>query len=168
MPKLSRVAVLVNPNHPEHPDRLKKLQAAAPAFGVKISAFEASNVAQIEAAFATLRREKLDALVVLVDGIFVQQRVQIAELAIKGRVATIFSSRESVAAGGFMSYGQNSADNYRRAAAYVDKILKGARPGDLPVERPTKLDLVINRKTARAFGIALPPELLLRADEVIE
>ena len=168
VPKLSRVAVLVNPGHPIHPDMLKNIQAAAKTTGVKVSPLQASTASQIEAAFGAIKRERAGALILLPDQVFLTQARQIAELAAKNRLPTMFWLRELVEAGGLMSYGQNLAEHYRRAATYVDKILKGAKPGDLPVEQSTIFEMVINRKTAKALGLTIPQELLLRADEVIE
>ena len=168
VPKLSRVAVLANPGHPNHPDYLKNIQAAAKTTGVKVLLVQASNQNQIEAAVDAMTREHAGALIVLADPFFRTQARRIAELAIKNRLPTMFWSLELAEAGGLMSYGQNLAENFRRAATYVDKILKGAKPGDLPVEQPTRLELVINRKTATALGLTISNELLLRADKVIE
>ena len=168
VPKLSRVAVLVNPGHPNHPDFLKNIQAAAKTTGVNVSPLQASTASQIEAAFGAITRERAGALIVLPDPFFFTQARQIAELAVKGRLPTMFWTRELAEAGGLMSYGQNNAEHFRRAATYVDKILKGAKPGDLPVEQSTRLELVINRKTAKALGLDVTNELLLRADKVIE
>ncbi len=166
--KLSRVAVLVNPSHPNHPDYLKKMQATAKTTGVKVLPVQAGTTSQIEAAFGAMAREHAGALIVLPDPFFLTQVRQIAELAAKNRLPTMFWSRELTEAGGLMSYGQNLLDHFRRAATYVDKILKGAKPADLPVEQPTKLELVINRRTAKALGLNIPNELLLRADKMIE
>ncbi len=168
VPKLSRVAVLVNPGHPLHPDFLKRIQAAAKTTGVNVSPVQASTASQIEAAFGAIKQERAGALIVLPDPFFRMHVGRIAELAMKNHLPTMFRSRELVEAGGLMSYGQNVAEEYRRAATYVDKILKGAKPGDLPVEQPTKFELVINRKTAKALGITLSNEIMLRADKVIE
>ncbi|MGH8864410.1 MAG: ABC transporter substrate-binding protein [Burkholderiales bacterium] len=168
VPKLSRVAVLVNPGHPLHPDLLKNTQATAKTTGVKVLPAEASTTSQIEAAVGAMTRERAGALIVLADPFFYTQAPRIAELAAKNRLPTMFWTRELVEAGGLMSYGQNIAEHFRRAATYVDKILKGTKPADLPVEQPTKLELVINLKTAKAIGLTIPQELLLRADKVIE
>ena len=168
VPKLSRVAVLVHPSHPNHPDILKKIQAAAKTTGVKVSPVEASTASQVETAFGAMTREHAGALIVLPDAFFTTQVRQIAELAVKNRLPSMFWSRELAEAGGLMSYGQNLAEFFQRAATYVDKIFKGAKPADLPVEQPTKLELVINRKTAKALGLTISNELLLRADKVIE
>lgn len=168
IPKLSRVAVLVNPQNPSDSLILEQIQGAAYSAGVKVLAVEASTAPQIEAGFAVMSRARSEALIVTADSYFDMQRDQIAGLAIKNRVPAISSSREMTQAGGLMSYGQNLAEHYRRAATYVDKILKGAKPGNLPVERPTVLELVINRKTAKALGVTIPRELELRADRVVE
>ena len=168
VPKLSRVAVLINPLNPSDSLILEQIAGAAYSTGVKVSAVEASTAKQIEAAFDTMTRARAEALIVAADSYFDVQREQIVKLAIKSRLPTIFSNREVTEAGGLMSYGQDLTEHYRRAATYVHKILKGAKPGDLPVEQPTVLELVINRKTARALGLAVPHELALRADKVIE
>jgi ABC-type uncharacterized transport system substrate-binding protein len=168
VPKLSRVAVLVNPGHPNHLDSLKNIQAAAKATGVNVSPFQTSIASQIDAAFGSMKQERAGALVVLPDGFFLAQAGRIAELAETHRLPTMFWSRDPVEAGGLMSYGQNIAEHFYRAATYIDKILKGAKPGDLPVEQPTKIELVINLKTAKAIGLTIPQELRLRADKVIE
>ena len=168
VPRLSRVAVLVNPGHPNHPNMLNSIQAAAKRIGVNVSPAQASTASQIEAAFAVITRGRAGALIVLPDGFFITQARRIAELAAKNRLPTMVSNRESVEAGGLMSYRQNDAEHFRRAATYVDKILKGAKPGDLPVEQPTKFDLVVNMKTAKALGIKVPQSILLQATKVIE
>ena len=168
VPKLSRVAALVNPGNPLHPVQLKNIQAAAKTTGVNVSPLQASTASQIEAAFGAVTRERAGALIVLPDPFFRTQARQIAELAAKNRLPTMFGIREFVEAGGLMSYGQNNSEHYRRAATYVDKILKGVKPSDLPVEQSTKLELVINMKTAKALGLSIPRELALRVDRVIE
>jgi putative ABC transport system substrate-binding protein len=168
VPKLSQVAVLVNPANSAHAAILKSTQAAASKLNIKILPAEARTVQEIERAFSVIARERAGAVIVVIDPFFIQQGRQIADLAAKHRLPSMSGSREYAEAGGLVGYGQNLADNYRRAAAYVDKIFKGARPGDLPVEQPTTLELFINRKTAKAIGLAIPQELLLRADRVIE
>ena len=168
IPKLSRVAVLQNPGNSFHPANLKSIQAAAQQVGIKVLPVDARAPDEIERGFATMTRERAEAVIVAADAFFVQQRRQIAELALKNRLPSMFPFREDVQAGGLMSYGQNLADSYRRAATYVDKILKGAKPGELPIEQPTRFHLAINRKTAKALGLNITNELLLRADEVIE
>ena len=168
LPKLSRVAVLVNPGHPQHPDMLKNIQAAAKTTGVNVSPVQAGTASQIETALGAMTRERAGALIVLPDPFFFTQARQIAELAAKNRLPTMFWTRELVEAGGLMSYGQNIVEHFRRAATYVDKILRGAKPADLPVEQPTTIELVINLKTAKAIGLTISQDLLFRADKVIE
>ncbi len=168
VPQLSRVAVLVHPGNPDNPLVLKNLQPGAQAIGVKVLPVEASTASQIEAAFGAMTRERAGVLIVLPDPLFLAQARQIAELAAKNRLPTMFSTRELPEAGGLMSYGQNNVEQFRRAATYVDKILKGAKPASLPVEQPTRFEFVINLKTAKALGLTVPPALLARADEVIE
>jgi len=165
---LSRVAVLMNPGHPRHPDYLKNIQAAAQTTGVTVLPVQAGTPSQIGAAFGVTKRDRAGALIVLGDGLFFSEARRIAELAVQQRLPTMFSTREPVESGGLMSYGPNLAEQFYRAATYVDKILKGAKPADLPVEQPTTIELVINLKTAKAIGLAIPQELLLRADRVIE
>lgn len=168
VPNLSSVAVLINPLNPSDSLILEQIHGAAYARGLKVLPVEASSASQIEAGFGAMTRERTEALVVAADSYFDVQRDQITKLAVKNRLPTIFSSRESTEAGGLMSYGQDLAQHYRRAATYVDKIIKGAKPGDLPIEQPTVLELVINRRVAKALGLAIPQELTLRADKLIE
>jgi putative tryptophan/tyrosine transport system substrate-binding protein len=168
VPKVLRVAVLVNPGHVMHPDFLKRLQVVAKSRGIAISSVTAKTRSDIETAFAVMARDQAGALIVLPDTLFAMQERQIAELALKYRLPAIAGDPAFSQAGGLISYGQNSAASYTAAAAYIDKILKGAKPGDLPVEQSSKLDLVINGKTARVLGVTIPQELLLRADKVIE
>ncbi len=168
VPKLSRVAVLINPLNPSDALILEQIQGAAYTTGLKISAVEASSASQIEAGFGAMVRARAGALIVAADELFYGQRAEIAKLAVKNRLPTISPNRELAEAGGLMSYGQDLGQHYRRAANYVDKILKGAKPGELPVEQPTLLELVINRKTATALGIKISNSILVRADKVIE
>ena len=168
LPKLARLGVLVNLGNPAHSAIVKSIGANAQKLGVKTQTLDARNPDGIERNFAIMKRERADAVIVAVDAFFIGQRQQIAELALKNHLPSIFSAQEHVDAGGLMSYGQNLSDLYRRAAAYVDKIFKGAKPGDLPIEQPAVFSLAINRKTAKALGLAIPNELLLRADKVIE
>ena len=167
-PKLSRVAILVNPNNPGHIVALKNVQAAAQRAGIAILSLEARTPQEIEKAFFTITKERAGAIIVANDAFFNQQRHRIAELAAKNRLPSISARREYVEAGGLVNYGTNIADNFRRAATYVDKILKGAKPADLPVEQPTKFELIINGKTAKAVGLTIPQSLLISADKVIE
>ena len=168
VPRLARVAVLINPLNPSDSLILEQIQGAAFSIGVKVFPVEASTAKQIEAGFAAMIRERTQALIVAADSYFDVQRGQIAKLAVESRLPAISSNREMTEAGALMSYGQDLGDHYRRAATYVDKILKGAKPGDLPIEQPTVLGLVINKTTAKALGLAIPQELVLRADKVIE
>jgi putative tryptophan/tyrosine transport system substrate-binding protein len=129
---------------------------------------EARNPQQIDEAFASLANERVTAIMVGGDAMFYVQREQLAQLALRNRMASVFPLREYAAAGGLMSYGESLREFYRRAASFVDKIFKGAKPGDLPIEQPTRFNLVINRKTADALGLTIPPQLYVFADEVIE
>lgn len=168
VPKLSRVAVLVNPANLSHGTVLKSIQAAAQGTGAKILPVEVRSAREIENAFSEMAQKKVEAVLVARDVIFVGQGRQIAELATKHRLPSISGYRNYVEAGGLMSYGPNSAGSFRRAATYVDKIFKGAKPADLPVEQPTTIELIINRKTAKALGLTIPQSLLISADKVIE
>lgn len=168
VPKLSRVAVLINPLNASDSMILEQINGAGYTTGVKVVPIEASNPGQIEAGFGAMKRARTGALIVAADELFDAQRDQLAKLAIANHLPTIFSNRELAEAGGLMSYGQDLTKHYQRVATYVDKILKGAKPGDLPVEQPTTLELVINRKTAKALRIKFPNSIMLRADKVIE
>ena len=168
VPKLSRLAVLVNPSNAEHSGRLKLVESAARNVGMRILAVHGGAPDEITRSFGTMARDRAEAVLILGDTFFLQQVSQIADLALKYRLPSVFPNREHVAGGGLMSYGPNFNDNFRRAASYVDKILKGAKPADLPIEQPTKFELVINLKTAKALGLTIPPSLLLQADEVIQ
>ena len=168
VPKLSRVAVLVNSSNPFHAAVLKNVQVAAQKTGVTILAVEARTVQEIENAFPTISKERAGAVILAQDTLFTQQRRQIAELSAKHRLPLIAAMLEYVEAGVLMSYGPSFADIYRRAATYVDKIFKGAKPANLPVEQPTKFEMFINDKTARALGLTIPHSILLQADRVID
>jgi putative ABC transport system substrate-binding protein len=167
-PKLTRVAVLLNPGNSANPLVLKHVEAGASAFGVKIVAVNAATPQAIETAFAEAVQQGAGAVIVAADAFFSGQGPQIANSAAQHRLATISLYRDHVLAGCLISYGQNVAEYHRQAATYVDKILKGAKPEDLPVEQPTKFDLLINSKTAATLGLAIPRELLVSADKVIE
>ncbi len=167
VPKMTRIAVLVNPANPWCDTYWSDMQSAARILGLTLTRVNIRTPGEIESAFRTLTQSRLGALVVFADPMFVGQRTKLVELAAKNRLLALYPFREFVQVGGLMSYGASLQDNYRRAATYVDKILKGARPGDLPVEQPTKFELVINLKTAQTLGLTVPPELLIRADEVI-
>jgi putative tryptophan/tyrosine transport system substrate-binding protein len=167
-PKLSRVAILVNPTNQSHAPVVASLRAAAQGVNLEIGTVEAATPQEIESAFTSMNQQNPGAVIVAADAFFIQQGRQIADLALKRRMPSVFSFREQVDAGGLMSYGQHLVDNFRRAATYVDKIFKGAKPADLPVEQSTKLELVINLRIAKALGLTIPPELLVLATEVIE
>jgi putative ABC transport system substrate-binding protein len=147
---------------------LKSLSGAAHRLGIAVTTFDVTNPSGLQRAFAGMTRRRPDAVFVLWDYRTLTFRKEIAEFAVLNRLSTSFPSKEFVEAGGLMSYGPNPLDVYRRAATYVDKILKGVKPADLPVEQPTMFELVINLKTARALGLTVPQSLLLRADHVIE
>jgi putative tryptophan/tyrosine transport system substrate-binding protein len=168
VPKVSRVALLWNPDNAGAALQLRDAEPAARALGVRLQALEARSPQEIVNAFAAMSRERADAVVVLTDSIFTNQVRQIAELAAKKRLPAVHGLNDFTAAGGLMVYGPNPFDMERRAATFVDKILKGAKPGDLPVEQPAKFELVVNLKTAKALGLAIPPVLLTRADEIIQ
>ena len=168
VPGLARVAVLINPANSAHPTTVTNVKGAARKFGVTVHAASAQTPHEIENAFSTMIREHAGAVIVALDPLFIQQGREIAALATRHRLPSIFANREYAEAGGLVSYGQNQVDIYRRAAGYVDRILKGARPADLPVEQPTKLELVVNVRTAKALDIGVPQAVLLRADEVIQ
>jgi putative tryptophan/tyrosine transport system substrate-binding protein len=168
VPNVSRIGLLGNLASPTYTDVRKGAQNAAQKVGLTLVSVEARNPQEIEAAFAAFVRERVQAFISAGDALFFAQRRQIAELALKSRLPSMFSQREYAAAGGLMSYGENLSEFFRRAAPFVDKIFKGAKPGDLPMEQPTRFNLVINRKTADALGVAIPPQLYIFADEVIE
>ena len=173
VPGVSRVAVLwqrsvsvVGQRRDEY--MLKGADVAARALRVRLQFVEATGPADIDRAFSDMTRTHADALTVLLSNMFFAERRRLVDLAAKNRLPALYQAREFVDVGGLMAYGPNFADIFRRAATYVDKILKGAKPGDLPIEQPTKFELVINLKTAKALGLTIPPSLLQRADQVIE
>ncbi len=168
VPKLTRVAVLLNSSNKANILNLERIQSAAKRTSVKILPVEARTAPEIESAFSAMARDKAGAVIVINDTFFIQQRRQIAELAAKNRLPSISAVREYAEAGGLLSYGSSITDNNRRVATYVDKIFKGAKPADLPVEQPTKFELFINGKTAKALGLKIPQSLLISADKVIE
>jgi putative ABC transport system substrate-binding protein len=168
---VSRVAVLWQPGAGgERTDKemLKGAEAAARGLGVRLQVVEARGPADFDRAFSDMTRARAGALTVFGGTMFANERGRLADLAAKTRLPAVYPARDYVDAGGLMSYGPNVADLSRRAATYVDKILKGAKPADLPVEQPTKFELIINLKTAKALGLTIPPSLLQRADEVIQ
>src|SRR5215468_7952683 len=168
VPRASRVAILSNPANPSHARELEAVQAAAGPLRLQLHASDARRPEDFDRVFAAIARERVDGLLVLVDSMFGIHRTRLAELAATYRLPTMSGVREYVVAGGLMAYGVNLADYMEGAASYVDRILRGARAGDLPVEQPTKFELVVNLKTAKALGLTIPPSLLARADEVIE
>jgi len=168
VPNVSRVAFLRNRASPAHVPYFNELQAAARGLRLTLQSIEVQEPYEFERAFAEMMRERPDALIVTADAIHQLRQAWIVEFAAKRRLPALYQLKEYVEAGGLMSYGASITDNYRRAATYVDKILKGAKPADLPVEQPTKFELVINLKTAKALGLTIPPTVLLRADEVIQ
>jgi ABC-type uncharacterized transport system substrate-binding protein len=168
VPKASRIAVLWNPSTPGNALALREAEIAARALRVELQLLEARSLNDFESAFAAMSTKRAGALLVLGDVMFTTYRIRLADLAAKSRLPAMYGFRQAVDEGGLMSYGANLLDNFRRAAVYVDKILKGAKPGELPVERSTKFELVINLKTAKTLGLTIPPSVLGRADEVIE
>src|SRR5438309_4942583 len=168
VPKIRRVAILSNPANAYHQLAIREVNVAARSLGVQLQLLEARGPNEFDGAFAAMATERVGALVVLSDAIFSSHRTRLADLAARSRLPAAYGVRESVEAGGLMSYGPSFLGFYRRSAAYVDKILKGDKPADLPVEQPTKFELVINLKTAKALGITIPQSLLQRADEVIQ
>ena len=168
VPRLSRVAVFGTSTNPGNAQALREIELVAGAFGVKLQYLEILRPKDFETAFRAAVKGRADAILMMVGGPFTSsQRPQIAELAIKNRLPAISSGREQVEAGGLVSYGVSLPDLDRRAATYVDKILKGAKPADLPVEQPTKFEFVINLKAAKQIGLTIPPNVLARADRVI-
>ena len=168
VPKLSRVAVFGNATVPGNAQMLKETELAAEVFGVKVQYVEMRISKEVETAFRAANKSRSDAILLLVRGPVALPYREIAELAVKSQLPTIYSGREYVEAGGLMSYGVSLDDLDRRAAVFVDKILKGAKPADLPVEQPTKFELLINLKTAKQIGLTIPPNVLARADKVIK
>lgn len=168
VPHVSRVAVLSDPAHPLDADFRKEAQGAARVLGWTLQVYEVRDPNELESVFTAMTKARTGGLVVLPQPFAFVHARRIAELATRSRLPAVYPFVESVEAGGFVAYAANAPDMFRRAAAYVDKILKGAKPADLPVEQPTKFELVINLKTAKALGIAIPQSILVRADEVIQ
>jgi putative tryptophan/tyrosine transport system substrate-binding protein len=168
VPRLARFGLLVNVTNPLHVPQLRETKIAGEAAGIVLVPVEVADPDKLESAFDTLQRERVEALLVSPDVSFYSRRRQIAELTATTRLPAIYGYQHHVEEGGLMSYGPDIPDQYRRAASYVDKILRGARPSELPVEQPTKFELVINLKSAKALGLEVPPTLVARADEVIE
>jgi putative tryptophan/tyrosine transport system substrate-binding protein len=168
LPNLSRVGILWNPDFAPNQERLTSIREAAPALGLTLVPVEARGLDSLEQAFATMVRERAQMLVVLSDGVLFNCRGQIGVMALGNRLPAIAAAREYAEAGLLLTYGIDLRDQFRQSAVFVDKIFKGAKPADLPVEQPTKFELVVNLKTAKALGVDVPPTLLARADEVIE
>jgi putative ABC transport system substrate-binding protein len=168
VPKLSRAAILSNPASPGTAPQLRVAEALAPTLGVRLQVLEARTPQEIDQAFVAMGKERAGALVVLAESMFTNQAKQIADQSVKMRLPTIFGLKEHADAGGLVVYGADPVDMERRAAGFVAKILKGAKPADLPVEQPSKLELIINLKTAKALGLTIPQSVLLRADQVIQ
>jgi putative ABC transport system substrate-binding protein len=168
VPHAERFAVLVNPKNPNTESLTRDVQAAALAIGRQIEVFPASTTHDIDTAFARLMQQKADGLLVGADPLFTARRAQLVILATHHRLPTVYFDRVLTDMGGLMSYGANLADQYRQVGIYVGRVLKGEKPADMPVIRPTKFDLIINLQTARTLGLKVPPTLLATADEVIE
>jgi ABC-type uncharacterized transport system substrate-binding protein len=168
LPNVSRVAVLWNAGNPASPDELRAIEAAARVLGLQLHARAVRSLDELDSTFAAMTREGAEALITLADAVLWNHRTRVVALAAQYRLPAVFDAREFADAGGLMTYGPHVPDNYRRAAVYVDKILKGTKPADLPVEQPVKFELVINLKTAQALGVTIPPALLFQADEVLQ
>ena len=168
IPKASHVAVLSNPANPAQALAISYVKVAAQSLGLRLLLREARGPDEFGRVFAEIAKERVDALLIVAESLFLLHRTPLADLAVKYRLPTMYGFREHVLAGGLMSYGPSLPHNSRRAATFVDKILKGAKPADLPVEQPTKFELVINLKTAKDLGLTIPVSLLARADEVIQ
>jgi len=168
VPKLSHVAFFLNPANVFHTASMRQARVAAQSLGIKLQPMEVNKSEQLDGAFASIVKEKPDALLILADRVFLHNRKRMMEFAIQQRLPSVNAYRELVEAGGLISYGPSYEDMHRRAAVYVDKILKGTKPADLPIEQPTKFTLLINLKTAKTLGLTVPPTLVARADELIE
>jgi putative ABC transport system substrate-binding protein len=168
VPKIALIGLLVNANNPNAAVQTKEMLAATTALGLQLNVLSAASQSDFDNAFATLVRQRTDALIVSADPFFISHRDQLVALALRHSMPAIYYAREFVAAGGLISYASSFADSFRQAASYVGRILKGEKPSDLPVLQPTKFELVINLQTAKMLGIDVPPTLLARADEVIE
>jgi putative ABC transport system substrate-binding protein len=167
-PRATRIAVMLNPKQPSYRYVVEALQAAAKQLGVRVQVVDVASTDGIAQAFATMERDRMEALIVQTEGVFMQQRNQIMELATRRRLPVGTTDPSYASEGALIVYGANQQEIFRQAAEYVDKILKGANPTDLPVQQPTKFDLTLNLKAARVLGLTIPPPLLLRADRTIE
>lgn len=169
LPKASRIAMLANSRIVgTDPAFSQKIRGAAQTLGIRLQEVPVSSPEQLAQAFGAMKRERADALIAVADEMFYVERRQIAELALRQKLPTLFATRENVEAGGLMSYGEDSLEKFAQAAKYVSKIMKGSKPGDLPIEQPTKFQLTINRKTAKALKLIIQQELILRADRLID
>ena len=168
LPNAVRIGVLWNPTTPSHPTAVRAVEAASKKLGVQLVLVPAGTASEIQEAFSTMSRERVSGVLVLSSPLYTAQGALLAEFQMKHRLPEIFATRGNVDAGGLMSYGADIDDLYRRAAVYIDKILRGTKPADLPVEQASKYLVVINLKTAKALGLTIPPTVLARADEVIE
>jgi putative ABC transport system substrate-binding protein len=168
IPQASLVGVILNPTNRSSVERLSEMESVAPSLGLRVMSHVVKKSADIDDAFVAVTRAHVAAVVIMADPLVVGEKAHVVKAAAAHRVPAIYGFREFVDAGGLMSYGANLADLWRRAATYVDRILKGAKPADLPVEEPRKFELIINLKTAKALGLTIPPSLLLRADQVID
>jgi len=167
-PNVRRVAVLSNPANAGHPLQIREVNVRARSLGVQLQLLGARGPNEFDGAFAAMSKERAGALLVLPDSVFQRHRARVAGLAAKNRLPAMYGVSEYVKAGGLISYGPNLSDLFRHSATFVDKILRGAKPADLPVQQPTKFELTINLKTAKALGLTIPQSVLLRADEVIQ
>ena len=168
VPAISRVAVLWNPANPAFEVLMKDMEVPARRLDMKLQPVGVKSPSEFEVAFTRMKREHADGLLVQADSMFIINRQQLADLAARHRLPTMYRDLRMVEAGGLMAYAPDVPDMFRRAATYVDKILKGAKPADLPVEQPTKVELAINLKTAKALGLTIPQSILIRADQVIQ
>jgi putative ABC transport system substrate-binding protein len=168
VPGISRVAVIFDPATPSHGPGLKAVKAAGPALGLRVQSVPVRSATEYDSAFTAIVRERADAVLVLSTPLFIAGAKRLAELCLAHKLPSLFGPKHHVQEGGLMSYSPDRADLWRRGAIYVDKILRGTDPADLPVQQPTKFELAINQKTAKSIGLAIPPAFLLRADEVIE
>jgi len=168
VPRAVRIAVLWNQSNPWHSLALKGVEAAAQSLAVQLQILEVHRSEEFDSAFAAMSRKRTEALLILADPLFAFHRKRVADLSAKHRLPAMYGTRQFVDAGGLMSFWAHEGDLYRRVASYVDRILKGAKPGDLPIEQPTRFEFIINLKTGKVLGLTIPPPLLARADEVIQ
>jgi putative tryptophan/tyrosine transport system substrate-binding protein len=168
VPKIRRTAIIANPANPSRSEVVRDLEIVGRSLGVRLQFLEVRGPNDFSGAFAAMAKDHVEALLVVADAMFLLHRTRLAELAARSRLPAAYGWREHVEAGGLMSYGPSLHNLFRRSATFVDRILRGVKPGDLPIEQPTKFELVINLKTAKALGLTIPPSLLARADRAIE